>query len=54
MIFAVFGSDEQWDEIKKDIIHVEWLRLNSVNNIPAATDAVFIIKEDFSFTSFSH
>lgn len=46
MILAVFGNDEQWNEIKKDIIHVEWLRLNSLNNIPASIDAVFIIDED--------
>ena len=45
MILAVFGNDEQWNEIKKDIIHVEWVRLNSLNTIPASIDAVFIIGE---------
>ncbi len=45
MILAVFGNDGQWNEIKKDITHVEWIRLNSLNNIPASIDAVFIIDE---------
>ena len=46
MILAVFGNDGQCDEIKKDITHVEWIRLNSLNNIPAGIDAVFIIDEE--------
>ncbi len=45
MILAVFGNDEQWNEIKKDITHVEWIRLNSLNNISGSIDAVFIIDE---------
>jgi 3-hydroxybutyryl-CoA dehydrogenase len=46
MILAVFGNDEQWNEIKKDISQVEWLRLNSLKNIPSTTDAVFILNEN--------
>ena len=46
MILAAFGNNEQWNEIKKDITDVEWLRLNSLNDITEDIDAVFIIEED--------
>ena len=46
MILAVFGNDEQWNEIKKDITAIEWLRLNSLNDITKDVDAIFIIEED--------
>lgn len=46
MILAVFGNDEQWNEIKKDITDIEWLRLNSLNGITKDIDAIFIIEED--------
>jgi len=46
MILAVFGNDEQWNEIKKDITDIEWLRLNSLNDITKDIDAIFIIEED--------
>ena len=47
MILAVFGNDEQWNEIKKDTSDIEWLRLNSLNDLTKDIDAVFIIDEDF-------
>jgi len=46
MILAMFGNDVQWNEIKKDIKNIEWLRLNSLNDITRDIDAVFILEED--------
>ena len=46
MILGLFGNDEQWNEIKKDTSDIEWLRLNSLNDLTKDIDAVFIIEED--------
>lgn len=47
MILAVFADEEQWNEIKKDSSDVEWVRLSSLNNIPATIDALFILADTF-------
>lgn len=54
MIIAVLANDEQWNEIKKGVTNADWLRLDSLKDIPANADAVFIVKEvvimDYSTT----
>jgi 3-hydroxybutyryl-CoA dehydrogenase len=52
MTLAVLANDEQWNDLKKDVTQVDWLRLDSINNIPANADAVFILKED-AITNYS-
>lgn len=47
MTLAVFADEEQWNEIKKDSIDVKWMRLYSLNNIPATIDAIFILANNF-------
>ena len=47
MILAVFAHDEQWDEIKKDINNVEWIRLTTLNNIPENIAGLFILSDFF-------
>jgi 3-hydroxybutyryl-CoA dehydrogenase len=46
MILAVFGSDEQWVEFKKDSCNADLVRLYSLTNIPMTIEAVFIIADD--------
>ena len=43
MTLAVFADDEQWNEIKKDISNVEWIRLTSLTNIPENIAGLFIL-----------
>ena len=47
MILAVFAQDEQWDEIKKDVINVEWIRLTSLIDIPENIAGLFILSDFF-------
>ena len=47
MILAVFAENDQWDEIKKDVINVEWIRLTSLINIPKNIAALFILSDIF-------
>ncbi len=53
MTIAIFGSDEHWEELKKDSCDADFVRLYSLSDISIKIDAVFIITEDaakdFSF-----
>ena len=45
MKLAVFADDNQWNEIKNNVGDLEWIRLDSLMNIPLNMDALFILTD---------
>lgn len=47
MKLAVFADENQWNEIRNNVVDVLWIRLHSLTNIPLNIDALFILSDVF-------
>ena len=49
MVIAILANDDQFEEIRKDVTGIEWIRLNSMKDICADADAYIILQEDIEY-----
>ena len=49
MVVGILANDDQFEEIKKDVLTIEWIRINSMQDICTDADAFIILKEGIEY-----